>query len=106
MRHNGKIKKFITNLFWRVWITFVTHAKEKSKKGSPEQKRSIFLALGSNRTIIDKKLSIDVEKTLLPMKKVSSEVKAIHEKVRTAKEPINTSGLDKIYSQSNALLPR
>ena len=54
---------------------FVEYAKEKFKNGDPELKRAIFSTLGSNRTLIDKKLNVDVEETLLPMKNISREVR-------------------------------
>jgi site-specific DNA recombinase len=83
---------------------FVAYAKKKLKEGTPEARRAIFGALGSNRTLIDKKLNVDVEETLLPMKKVSLAVRAIHEQVRTAELPINERTLEEFYLKSPVLL--
>ncbi|MDO8557042.1 MAG: recombinase family protein [Candidatus Jorgensenbacteria bacterium] len=84
---------------------FVEHAKEKFKNGSLETKKAILSTLGSNLTLKDKILSIDMENTLLPMKAVAKGVKEIHEKVRTAKKPITTKVLEDIYSNNQSLLP-
>ena len=79
---------------------FVAYAKKKLKEGDPEAQRAIFSALGSNRTLIDKKLNVDVEETLLPMKKVSLAAKAVHDlKYRTAKKPTTTTVLNDFYSK-------
>ena len=83
---------------------FVEYAKDKFTKGSPELKRAIFTTLGSNRTLIDKKLNVDVEETLLPMKKVSTEVKAIQTMVRTAGLPINERTFEDFALASHPLL--
>jgi hypothetical protein len=84
---------------------FVAYAKKKLKEGGPEAQRAIFGALGSNRTLIDKKLNVDVEETLLPMKKVSLAAKAVHDQVRTAGLPATATVLNDFYSKSNTLLP-
>jgi hypothetical protein len=83
---------------------FVEYAKKKFKEGGPEAKRAIFGALGSNRTLIDKILSVDVEETLLPMKKLSAEVKLIQSNVRTAGLPISKRTLEDAYLKSPILL--
>lgn len=85
-------------------FAFVEEAKQKFKKGSPETKKAILSTLGSNLTLKDKKLNIDVEETLLPMKKVAKEVKQIHTAVRTAGKPINSRTLDDYYSKSPTML--
>lgn len=85
---------------------FVEYAREKFKNGGPELKRAIFTALGSNRTLIDKNLNVDVEETLLPMKKVSLAVKEVQEQVRTAGLPINERTLEDFSLQSPVMLPQ
>ena len=52
-------------------LLFQEKAFEKFKNGSIEEKRAIFTALGSNRSFIDKKLSIDLHPCLVAMKSVS-----------------------------------
>lgn len=84
---------------------FVEHAKDKFKNGTPEKQRGILSALGSNRTIKDKILSIDMEEVLLPMKGLATRVKEIHEKVRTAKNPLNEREIEHLYAGKASLLP-
>lgn len=84
---------------------FVEHAKEKFKNGAPETKRAILSTLGSNLTLKDRILSIDVENALLPMKAVAKEVKEIHAMVRTAKKPMTTRTLEELYAKSPTVLP-
>ncbi len=67
---------------------FVERAKDKFKNGPLETKKAILSALGSNLTLKDRKLSIDMEECLLPMKKLAKKVKEDFNKVRTAE---NTS---------------
>ena len=67
-------------------LTFIEEAQKKFKNGTLQTKRSILSTLGSNLIIKDKIISIDTEKTLLPMKKVAIEVKAIKERL----EPLDT----------------
>ena len=67
-------------------FTFIEEAKWKFTNKDLEVRRKILAALGSNLLIKDKKLSIDTEKCLFPIKKVSSEVRAIIAPL----EPLNT----------------
>jgi chlorite dismutase len=48
-------------------FTFVERALEKFEKGGPDARRRLFMKLASNRTLIDKKLNVDVEEALVPM---------------------------------------
>ncbi len=68
-------------------FNFVDDAKEKFVSGSVEDRRLILAKIGSNLTIKNKKLSIDVEKSLLPLKKISPVVK----EVQNPLEPKNAS---------------
>jgi hypothetical protein len=67
-------------------FTFIEEAKWKFTNKDLEVRRKILAALGSNLLIKDKKLSIDTEKCLFPIKKVSKEVRAIIAPL----EPLNT----------------
>ncbi len=76
-------------------LTFLENAQERFKNGTLQTKRSILSTLGSNLIIKDKIISIDMEKSLFPMKKVSIEVKAIKERL----EPLNTIEKQKQFEQ-------
>ena len=77
-------------------FTFVEEAKWKFENGGLEVRRQILSTLGSNLVLKDKKLMIDVDKCLFPLKKVSKEVKAIHARF----EPLNTVEKQKDFEQS------
>ncbi len=87
-------------------FTFIEQAQDRFKNGTRQTKRSILSTLGSNPLIKDKIINVDIEKSLLPMKKVSIEVKAIKE----ALEPLNTidkqKDFERICSQSPILSSR
>ena len=81
-------------------LNFAAHAKEEFNRGDIEKRRRIFLALGSNLTLKDKKLSIDLDKTLLPMRRLASAVRDIHAALEPQKDRMNQADFDEIYSQS------
>ncbi len=83
---------------------FVEHAQMKFKNGTWEKKREILLTLGSNLILKDKKLDINMEKTLIPMKTVSHESKKILETVRTAKKPLNKKEIERLYARCPSML--
>jgi len=70
-------------------FTFIENAKSKFETGSIETRRSILSTLGSDLILKDKILSIDIDKSLFPIKRVSKAVCAIKERL----EPLKT--LDK-----------
>ncbi|MDD3285170.1 MAG: recombinase family protein [Patescibacteria group bacterium] len=47
---------------------FCAHALKEFEKGNPKNKKELFVSLGSNRMIIDKKLSISYHNWLLPIR--------------------------------------
>jgi site-specific DNA recombinase len=76
-------------------FTFIEEAKWKFQNKDLEVRRRILAALGSNLIIKDKKLSIDTEKCLFPIKKVSKEVRAIIAPL----EPLNTVEKQGLFEQ-------
>jgi len=62
------------------------------------------MKLASNRTLIDKKLNVDVEETLVPMEILRDEDIRIREATRTAKKSMNTRSLEDIYLESPVML--
>lgn len=79
---------------------FVTRAKEEFENGSLEKRRRIFLAIGSNLTLKDRIVGIDVEKTLLPMRRLADAIRDIHAALEPQKDRMNQSDYEEIYSQS------
>ncbi len=83
-------------------FTFIDQAVAKFKNGTIHERRAILSALGSNLLVKDKMISIDIEKCLFPLTKVSGEVKAIKERL----EPINTVEKQEQFEQMCANSPR
>ena len=81
-------------------LNFAAHAKEAFEGGDLERRRSIFLALGSNLILKDKKVSIDLEKTLLPMQRLASAVRDIHAALEPQKDRMKQADYEEIYSRS------
>ena len=77
-------------------LTFIEQAADRFKNGPLQVKREILSTLGSNLTLKDKKLSLDVEKCILPMQKVSAEVRKIKERL----EPPNSKDKQRDFEQS------
>ncbi len=82
-------------------FNFVTHAKEEFEKGGLEKRRRIFLALGSNLTLKGKEVGIDLEKTLLPMRRIADAGRDIHAALEPVKEGVNPPDYEKIYSENS-----
>jgi hypothetical protein len=64
---------------------FIKNAKYKFESGKPEVKRSILSTLGSDLVLKDKILSLSIEKSLFPLKRVSKSVNEIKKRL----EPLN-----------------
>ena len=67
-------------------LTFIENAKYKFENGTIETRRSILSTLGSDLILKDKILSIDIDKSLFPIKRISKQVTAIRERL----EPLKT----------------
>ena len=95
---DGRITSWSNNM--ESAFNFVTHAKEEFEKRGLEKRRRIFLALGSNLTLKDKTVRIDLEKTLLPMRRIADAVRDIHAALEPVKEGVNPPDYEKIYSEN------
>ena len=84
---------------------FVEHATMKFKTGEWEKKKEILATLGSNLSLMDKKLSISLENTLVPLKTVSLLSKREIAKVRTAEKPVNKTEIERMFARSQSMLP-
>ena len=81
-------------------LHFVAHAKDEFEAGDAEKRRRILLALGSNLSLKDKKLSIDLEKTLLPMLRLATAVRDIHAALEPQKDRIAAADFERLYEES------
>lgn len=62
-------------------LAFIRDAKDRLRNGTPEQRREVLLALGSNHRLTDKKLALELQKPLVPMRKAASVVRKIHRRL-------------------------
>lgn len=83
---------------------FARDARDKFNNGGLEGKREVLSRLGSNLILEGKKLTINLEETLIPMVEAAKEVNAIHERLEPIKEADRTAQLEAAYSQSPILL--
>ena len=85
---------------------FVEHATMKFKTGEWEKKKEILSTLGSNLSLMDKKLSISLENSLVPLKTVSLLSKREIAKVRTAEKARGQREKHSFWLCSYYLAPR
>lgn len=85
-------------------LQFVRDAADKFNNGSLQIRKGILTTLGQNLILKDKILTIDVEKSLMPMEKVSAEVLAMHKRLEPPKKPMKQEDYDRLYSQNPRLL--
>ncbi|MFH1392534.1 MAG: recombinase family protein [bacterium] len=83
---------------------FVEHATIKFKTGEWEKKKEILSTLGSNLSLMDKKLSISLENSLVPLKTVSLLSRREIAKVRTAKNAENKQEIEQSLARSQSML--
>ena len=84
---------------------FVERAMLKFKTGPWEKKKEILATLGSNLSLTDKRLSVSLENSLVPLKTVSLVSGQILSKVRTAKNPVNKTEIEQSLARSQSMLP-
>lgn len=109
LEEKKSLEKLFTDTGKRVdkWIEtgdrmfdFIQNAKEKFLSGSISTKREVLSTLGSDLIVNNKKLKIDIDKALFPLKRVSKEVNEMRERL----EPLNTQEkqreIERLYAQS------
>ena len=70
-----------------------------------EAKKEIFATLGSDLILKDKKLSIQWDDLLFPIKSMAKEVRDIHERLEPVKNKGVAKDFGKIYSKNPRVLP-
>ncbi len=85
---------------------FARDAAHEFNNGGLEKKREILSKLGSNLILKDKKLTIDLEETLIPMIEAAKEAKAIEERLEPVEGVDRTSQLEAAYAQNPVMLGR
>ncbi len=110
-KHNFKKRLDLTDNRVDQWnrtgdemLTFIEQAKIRFKNGSLQTKRTMLSTLGSNLLLKDKKLSIDLEKCLFPMKKISPEVMAIKERLEPPKNVDKQGDFERLCLENPTVL--
>lgn len=102
MQKKTKLEELLTDSNERVksWFnraeelfTFAETATKKFETGSLNQKREILACLGSNLTLMNRTLQIDVEKTFSILQILSPELRAFHNRL----EPPQTIENEEVY---------
>ena len=83
---------------------FARDAKRRFEMGTPEEKRRILSALGSNLLLKDKKLYISIKKPLLYVEEAARVVRAIHARLEPPKTLVNKDKIWQIYSSESRIL--
>lgn len=85
-------------------FTFARDARERFITGDLATKREILAGLGSNSTLFDKVVRINLTDELLPMQNIASEVKEIHDRFEPRDGTDITLQLEQLYTSNPALL--
>jgi site-specific DNA recombinase len=81
-------------------LTFIRDVKDRLDHGTPEQRREILLALGSNHQLGSRKLALELQKPLIPMGKAASEVREIHRRFEPRKNRMTQRDFEAIYART------
>ena len=85
-------------------LNFAQDALEKFRQGDESERKKIFRALGSNLSLLDKKLNIKGNNRLVGLMNISSEINSILKRFEPLKIPKNKEELELAYSSSPILL--
>ena len=85
-------------------LTFIEQAKAKLEKGSRITKRSIISTLGSNLLLFNKKLNINLEESLLPMKTIAEQARAIKARLEPLGTQVTQQDFDALCDQNPIVL--
>lgn len=87
-------------------LSFVATARQKFQNGTPEARRSIFLALGSNLVLLDKRVRFDETDSKAALKKLSATVQEIHDRLEPQNRESNEERFDDLYQSSPTVSAR
>jgi site-specific DNA recombinase len=81
------------------------YAKYRFENGSVQEKRELLYSLGSNLTLNNKTLSINLQKPLYFLEQTLSEVEEISGMFEPAKKGVTEAQMEDFYSKNPTLLP-
>jgi site-specific DNA recombinase len=85
-------------------LTFVEDAKFKFETGGLEARKRILATLGSNLILKNRKLTIDMDNTLVPMKNTARAVATIHKKLEPLKKQMKQGDFERLYAKNPRVL--
>ena len=85
-------------------FSFAELARFRFENGTLEEKKTILASLGSNLSLKDGILAIELQKPLLTLKETAFEVRQIHERLEPVKSSLDKRKLGEIYAQCPNLL--
>lgn len=85
-------------------LTFIEKAKDKFKNGGRDLRRELISTLGSNLIVLNKKLNIDLDNSLLPIQKVSPIVREIKDRLEPINNQVNQQEFDALCDQNPTVL--
>ena len=85
---------------------FIAKSTDKLKGGTLEQRKEILAALGSNHILTHRKLFVDMDETLLPVKELAKEVQSINDRLEPPNDGYEQEHYDEIYSSSPKVCSR
>ncbi|MDQ3014758.1 MAG: hypothetical protein M3Q73_02755, partial [bacterium] len=83
----------------------IENAKAKFKNGTIQTRRRILSTLGSDLVVKDKKLIIDLVKSLLPLQNIQKEVHEIIDRLEPANGVDKQEQFEQLCSESPRVLP-
>ncbi len=113
VKEKARLEELMADIGHRVdrWLdtaddlfTFAGEAKGRFEEGSLETRRQILSTLGSNLLLKNKKLSIDLDNSLIPMKCLARETKEIRGRFEPLKIRIYKRKVERLYARSPMML--
>ena len=86
------------------FFDFARDARATFQDGTLLSRKKVLTNLGSNLTLTDRKLSIDIEKPLLVLQEAAKEVRAIHKRLGPPKRRLKQKDYEHAYAKNPTLL--
>lgn len=87
-------------------FNFALHARHRFEVGTPDEKREILVTIGSNLTLLDKVLGLDLENEYAFLEYVNEIEPTVSEEFEHGKSVDKSMDLEYIWAQNRLVLPR
>lgn len=85
-------------------LAFAEKVRSRFQTGDRDKRQQIFAALGSNLLLADKKLAVERNHWVHPLRRLARRVQAIHARLEPRKTRMNAEQMGEIYSRSPGML--